>query len=358
MTKTKFLAYYLPQFHSIPENDKWWGKGFTEWTNVRKAVPLYNGHRQPRVPSELGYYNLLDPEVMIRQSNMAQQYGIDGFAYWHYWFGGGKRLLEKPSQLMLDNKEITIPFCFAWANQTWTGIWHGLDNKVLMAQEYPGMQDAIEHFYEVLPFFNDARYIKIDNRPVFIIYKPLEHPFLQSFTDLWQSLALKNGFDGVHFIGVSYSPEMPAGLQAIALQQKYFLQKPIRFIDGMFKRIIGTTLSEYLRQTKYGCNRHDFSNVIQRVANEDFPTHCYPTILTGWDNTPRSGRRGVVLENYDPDSFELMCKTVVEKLRVVKAEFCMVKSWNEWAEGNYLEPDEKYGRKFLEVFSNARRSLG
>ena len=170
-TKARLIALYLPQFHPIPENDQWWGKGFTEWTNVAKAVPMFSGHYQPRIPADLGFYDLRVPEVRMAQAEMAAEHGVEGFCYWHYWFAG-KRLLERPFNEVLKSGEPKFPFCLAWANQTWTGIWHGAPDRILIEQTYPGIKDYESHFYALLDSFIDERYIKIDGKPVFVVYKP------------------------------------------------------------------------------------------------------------------------------------------------------------------------------------------
>jgi hypothetical protein len=350
LNQIQFIAYYLPQFHAIPENDEWWGKGFTEWTNVRKAKPLYKGHYQPRIPGSLGYYDLLNSDTMVKQSDMAQAYGIDGFAYWHYWFGAGKRLLEKPAKIMLSKPEVSIPFCFAWANQTWTGIWHGLHNKTLMEQVYAGKKDDERHFNEVLPYFMDSRYIRVDNKPVFMLYRPYDHPYLNAFIAHWQTLALQAGLPGIHFIGISYDASRREALDAVALQQSYFSQQRLRGIDGIYKKLRGLPFSEALRRRRFGCNKLDFRKLDAMVERTHFDDYVYPTILTGWDNTPRSGERGVVLDNYGPADLERHMQQLLGKVKHRKQTLCFVKSWNEWAEGNYLEPDEKFGTQFLEVF--------
>src|SRR5664280_2947039 len=199
--KAKIIAYYLPQFHPIPENDLWWGKGFTEWTNVGKAKPLYNGHYQPRIPADLGYYDLRVPEVREAQSELAKLYGIEGFCYWHYWFGHGKRLLERPFNEVLKSGKPDFPFCLSWANETWKGFSHGLKNRnILIEQLYTGKDDYEAHFYEVLPALKDKRYMSIDGKPVFMIYMPHQLPDPRSFIDLWQNLSVKNGLDGMFFI--------------------------------------------------------------------------------------------------------------------------------------------------------------
>ena len=195
----RLIAFYLPQFHPIPENDLWWGAGFTEWTNVAKAKPLFQRHYQPRSPADLGYYDLRVPEVRVAQAKLARDAGIEGFCYWHYWFAG-KRLLERPFNEVLNSGEPDYPFCLGWANESWSGIWHGAPNRILMEQTYPGTQDYERHFYAVLDAFQDARYIRVRNKPLFVIYRPLEIPKCSAFLEQWQTLASKNGLDGIHFV--------------------------------------------------------------------------------------------------------------------------------------------------------------
>ena len=194
------IAYYLPQYHPIPENDQWWGEDFTEWTNVRKARPLYRGHYQPNVPGDLGYYDLRDKEVRKAQADLAATHGISGFCYWHYWFAG-QRLLERPFNEVLVSGEPDFPFCLGWANESWTGVWHGNPDMTLVEQVYPGRADEEKHFRQVEKAFRDPRYITIDGKPVFYIYKPHQIPHCQQFVELWQSLAIKSGLKGVYFIG-------------------------------------------------------------------------------------------------------------------------------------------------------------
>ena len=195
----RLIAFYLPQFHPIPENDLWWGPGFTEWTNVAKAKPLFRRHYQPRLPADLGFYDLRVPEVRAAQAKLARDSGIEGFCYWHYWFAG-KRLLERPFSEVLNSGEPDYPFCLGWANESWSGIWHGAPNRILMEQTYPGTWDYERHFYAVLDAFQDARYIRVRNKPLFVIYRPLEIPKCPAFIEQWQTLASKNGLDGIHFV--------------------------------------------------------------------------------------------------------------------------------------------------------------
>src|SRR5437868_1792945 len=185
----RLLALYLPQFHPIPENDRWWGAGFTEWTNVAGARPLFRGHEQPHLPGELGFYDLRLPEVRAAQSQLAADHGLEAFIYWHYWFGEGKQLLERPFQEVLLSGEPDFPFCLAWANQSWSGVWYGRSDRLLIEQRYPGGADDLRHFYSVLPALTDARDVRVDNKPVFFVFRPQECPNIARFADLWRSLA-------------------------------------------------------------------------------------------------------------------------------------------------------------------------
>ena len=194
----KIIAFYLPQFHNIPENDEWWGNGFTEWTNVKKAKPLYEGHMQPRVPLGGNYYNLLDDNVKIWQADLAKKYGVYGFCYYHYWFNG-KMLLEKPMEQMLANKEVDIPFCICWANEPWTKAWVGDERKLLIAQEYGQEEEWKQHFMYLLPFFKDERYITKDGKPLFVFYRPDIVPCMKEMIETWDKLAKENGLSGITF---------------------------------------------------------------------------------------------------------------------------------------------------------------
>ena len=205
--KARVIAFYLPQFHPIPENDKWWGKGFTEWTNVAKAKPLFRGHDQPRIPADLGFYDLRMPEVREMQAELACEAGIEGFCYWHYWFGNGRMLLERPFREVLDSGKPKFPFCLGWANHSWsTKTWidkkGAVGNAVIAEQTYPGVDDYRMHFDYLLPAFKDRRYIKVDGKPIFVIFAPLDIPDVSSFISLWRRLAQEAGLNGIHFVGI------------------------------------------------------------------------------------------------------------------------------------------------------------
>src|SRR5690606_21147409 len=206
--KARVIAFYLPQYHPIPENDETWGKGFTEWTNVGKARPLFKGHYQPRVPADLGYYDLRLPEVREAQAQMAREAGIEGFMYWHYWFGNGKRVLERPFNEVLESGKPDFPFCLGWANHSWTThSWNSKTqwkkNAVIFEQLYPGVDDFINHFNTVLPAFKDSRYITVDDKPIFMGYAPQEIPDVKLFVTTWRKLAEENGLPGIHFVGLA-----------------------------------------------------------------------------------------------------------------------------------------------------------
>lgn len=354
-SKARVIAFYLPQYHPIPENDKWWGKGFTEWTNVGKAKPLYKGHYQPRVPADLGYYDLRVPETRKAQADMAREHGIEGFCYWHYWFGNGKRLIERPFNEVLASGEPDFPFCLAWANETWKGFDHGLSNRnILIEQLYPGLEDYKAHFYEVLPAFKDERYIKIDGKPVFMIYKPLADAEVLVFMNLWRSLAVENGLNGIHFIGHhnnfnnSLEEIQSTGVDAVNTTRLYnYIYTHNSIIDKIYRKIKKLILGKISGNT---FSYHLMSKWFI-VPSEDEQKNVYPSIIPGWDHTARSGREGLIMSNSTPEFFEKHVQKAIEVVSNKEEEHrvIFIKSWNEWAEGNYMEPDLRWGKKYLEA---------
>lgn len=347
--KARVIALYLPQFHPIPENDHWWGKGFTEWTNVGKAKPLYRNHYQPRVPSDLGYYDLRLPETRKAQADMAREYGVEGFCYWHYWFGNGKQLLERPFQEVLDSKEPNFPFCLAWANESWRGFYHGLGKReILIEQQYPSKQDYIDHFYSVLPALKDARYIKVDNKPLFLIFQPAQLPDASAFITLWQKLAKENGLNGIHFVGQIYAAEMSDKVLALGFDAVNI----VRLFDYKKKRKLLTYLCRKLRSALFKSPRIiPYKEAMQTfVGEEEKRENIYPSIIPNWDHTPRTGNKGLVFHGSNPDLFAKHLNDIETAVKDKKEEnkIVFIKSWNEWAEGNYMEPDLKYGTSYLE----------
>ena len=347
--KARVIALYLPQFHPIPENNKWWMEGFTEWTNVGKALPLFPGHYQPKVPADLGYYDLRVAETRKAQADLAREYGIEGFCYWHYWFGNGKRLLERPFNEVLSSGEPDFPFCLAWANESWRGFYHGLKTKeTLIDQLYPGMADYTAHFETVLPALVDKRYITVDGKPLFMIYHPFDHQEMKEFIALWQQLAIRNGLKGVYFVAQTYTygerkELLDMGFDAVNIVRLYDYEKKIKFQYKCSK-------------WKHKYLRYPFVMEYKKVSpffvgEEEQELNIIPTIIPNWDHTPRTGNKGLVLNHSEPEYFENHMKDIMRSIEAKPFEnrIAFVKSWNEWAEGNYLEPDLRYGRKFLEI---------
>jgi hypothetical protein len=352
----RIIAIYLPQFHPIPENDAWWGKGFTEWTNVGKAKPLFKGHYQPRVPADLGYYDLRIPEVREAQAMLAKDHGIEGFCYWHYWFGNGKRLLERPFNEVLNSGKPDFPFCLGWANHSWKDKQFNKEgeDKLLIEQLYGGEKDYTEHFYAILPALKDKRYIKVDDKPLFMIYAPFDIPDVEYFMELWQELALKNGIKGFHFVANTHLIEDIAvlkskGFNAVGLVRMFHVFKK-EF--SLLRRAIVKTMRIVFKRGRI----LDYSFCAKYFSGkEDFANDVYPSIFPNWDHSPRSGREGHILHNSNPAAFK---KHVKEVLKSVKNkpkdnQIIFLRSWNEWAEGNYIEPDLKFGRQYLEALKEA-----
>lgn len=346
-TDIRVIALYLPQFHPIPENDQWWGKGFTEWMNVGKARPLFRGHYQPRIPADLGYYDLRLSEAREAQAEMAESYGIEGFCYWHYWFGNGKQLLERPFQEVLSSGKPDFPFCLAWANESWKGFFHGVNGReVLIEQTYPSEQDDIDHFYSVLPAFKDTRYIRVESKPLFMIYNPFSLPDARAFISLWQQLAEENGLGGIHFVGHTYSAERIDEIMALGFDAV----EVVRLFDylnnrTLYGRLVTRIRNEYLfhpRIVSYKEAQKSF------VGEEEKYEHVYPTIIPNWDHTPRTGRKGLVFHDSTPELFSEHLLSISSVLKNKSNKIVFIKSWNEWAEGNYMEPDLKYGTRYLE----------
>jgi len=348
--KARVIAFYLPQYHPIPENDAWWGKGFTEWTNVGKARPLFKGHYQPRVPADLGYYDLRIPEIRKAQAEMAKYAGIEGFAYWHYWFAG-KRLLERPINEILKSGKPDLPFCFAWANETWSGIWHGKPGTILIEQSYPGKEDYVNHFYACLEAFTDQRYICVDDKLLFILYKPLNLPNPNEFIEIWNTLAIQNGLNGFYFVGVTLKNEIETikilnvGFDAVNINQLAYAKHKV----SNFKNIYSLLSQRYFK-SNIGLSLWNYEDIIRNwISEDDFKENVFQSILPNWDNSPRSGRRGVILKNSTPQLFEQHLLDVLNTVNDKKHKIVFLKSWNEWAEGNYVEPDMKYGKLYLDI---------
>jgi hypothetical protein len=375
----RLIAFYLPQFHPIPENDAWWGKGFTEWTNVTRAKPLFPGHYQPKLPADLGFYDLRVREVREAQAELARNAGIEGFCYYHYWFNG-KPLLERPFNEVVASGKPDFPFCLCWANQTWTGIWHGEPNRILIEQTYPGAEDHRKHFLSLRDAFLDKRYMRIADRPIFTIFRPSEIPNVALFIQQWQDLAVQNGLPGVHFVahlthGEATWDYRSRGFDSCVVVGTYkVFDTSIRDLLGRAREngylrnrdhqrsvsgdaVAGDELSQWLwrharsslgRFSNARLYRHALPFLLEGCRNEP---DCYPCVTPNWDNTARSGRNGFVLHDSTPELFRAHFRDALALVESRPAErrVVFIKSWNEWAEGNYLEPDNRFGLDYLQV---------
>lgn len=372
--KARVIALYLPQFHPIPENDKWWGKGFTEWTNVAKAKPLFKGHNQPRIPADLGFYDLRIPEVRQQQADLAREAGIEGFCYYHYWFGNGKELLERPFNEVLASGKPDFPFCLCWANHDWTNkTWTKgksyVKDSMIMKMHY-SEDDHIKHFYALLPAFRDKRYITVDGKPLFAIWSPLTFPKVAEFIQLWQNLAKENGLSGIHFVGYTvnssgksvkegklslwatneaaehYNAVLENGFDAVMSSG---LARGQALCRGRLKLLLYYILSKTFIPTT---NRADYACVMKNYyVNEDSWENVYPTLLPQWDRTPRAGLRTDPLVNATPEKFQKTIEEAVNRIKDKNPEhrILFLKAWNEWGEGNYVEPDYTYGHGWLDA---------
>lgn len=370
----KILAFYLPQFHQIPENDVWWGEGFTEWTNTKKTNPLFKNHYQPKIPLNKNYYDLSKMDTLLWQAELANKYGIHGFVFYHYWFKDGKKLLEKPAEMLLENKELKTKFCFSWANEPWSRRWDGSETEILMPQEYGEKKEWKMHFDYLLKFFKDSRYIFVNNKPLFIIYKPDLIPNCNEMMDYWDELALENNLNGITFISqhasffsnkckdmkFDYNILFEPGYTLITHQNiknkkeklKIIMKNPLVFEikkNNFAKRFYS---KKELNIMNFGRYNYDviWKAIINRKNNDK------KTLQGGfvdWDNSPRIGKRALVFHGSTPEKFQKYLSLLIKKLKKENKDLLFITAWNEWAEGSYLEPDEKHGYKYLEAVNNA-----
>ncbi len=344
----RVLAFHLPQFHPIPENDEWWGKGFTEWTNTAKARPRFPGHYQPHIPADLGFYDLRLPEARAAQAELARDHGVHGFIYWHYWFGNGRKLLERPVDEIVSSGEPDFPFAIGWANQTWSGIWHGAEDRVLMEQLYPGRDDERAHFEYLLPSFTDSRYVTVDGRPLFYVFRPEQLPNAAAFVERWQGMAVEAGLPGLYLVaevsdllgqGPSYVRTAADGFDA-----SQYIRLPTE------QSAVGNFTMRAARKLGIGEVFRYSATPIGPPADERLG-RAYSAIYPGWDNSPRSGRRAVILHGSTPERFRHHVRHAIGAVHDFPDDerLVFIKSWNEWAEGNHLEPDRRFGTEYLEV---------
>lgn len=342
----KPIALYLPQYHTIPENDKWWGKGFTEWTNVKKATPLYEGHYQPHIPhKDIGYYDLSDIEVMRKQARIAKKYGIHGFCFYYYYFANGKRLLEKPINNWLDAKDIDFPFCFAWANENWTRNWNGGNKEIIMPQDYE-QANILQMLNDMIPAFKDQRYIKIDKKPILLVYRAEIIPDIKTISSKWRELVKQNGFDDIYLISMQNFQEKNPYKMGFDASVEFAPQ----FSTTAFMPRNNVSLNDSIKSNAYLIS---MNQVIEKLTYRNATT--YPRIkciCPSWDNTPRRGLTGSrVIFDSSVQKFTKFLRIAIKEtiINLPNNGMIFINAWNEWGEGAHLEPDEKYGYQWLET---------
>ena len=344
----RVIAFYLPQFHRVPENDAWWGEGFTEWTNVRKARPNFAGHAQPHRPGELGYYDLTDGDVREAQANLAREHGVDAFCYYAYWFGG-KRLLEQPLDDMLASGRPDFPFCVCWANENWTRRWDGLDREVLVRQRYSA-QDSADFIRSLLPMFRDRRYVRVDARPLLIVYKLSDLPDIEGTAAIWRRTCIAAGVGNPYLAAVQWN--------ALDDPTRYGFDAAIEFPPiGHAAESVAVRLPD--RDPAFRGNAFRYANLAADYLLRPRPAfNAFAGVTPMWDNTARRQRDGMILVGSTPALFGAWTRHALEKTRRRHrgdSRLLFVNAWNEWAEGNHLEPDADHGRAYLEALKAARR---
>jgi len=346
---TRALAFYLPQFHPIPENDHWWGRGFTEWTNVRKALPRFRGHYQPHVPDELGHYDLREPSVQVEQARLAQAYGLHGFVYYHYWFSG-KRLLEQPLENMLDNDEVAIPFALCWANENWTRTWDGDDHQVLMQQDY-AEADLTAHARLLARVMSDHRYIHVDGRPLFMVYNAAALPDEIGFTSGLRRAYVEITGEDLYLCRVESGRAGKKDPAAFGWDAAVDFQPDSRELP---RKSVWWRGAHRLSRGRghWSCIRYDYATFVRTMLQRPEPVYKrFPGVTPSWDNSARRKLGAFILTGATPALFEQWVRTVVERFTPPSDEedLIFVNAWNEWAEGNHLEPDLRWGRAWLEA---------
>jgi len=346
----RLLAFYLPQFHTIPENDAWWGEGFTEWTNVRKARPLFPGHYQPHIPADLGYYDLRTPETRQAQADLARQYGIHGFCYYHYWFHG-KRLLERPFDEVLASRQPDLPFCLCWANESWTRAWDGGHQHVLMAQVH-SEEDDRNHIRWLLQAFQDHRYIRVGGKPLFLVYRASHLPDIRRTTNLWREEAIRAGLDGLYLCRVESFPDEHTDPRSLGFDAAVEFQPDSASLPiwRKLRRRLSLELKLPYRDV------YDYSVYAERMLRKKSPPYPrYPCVMPMWDNSPRRKTRPTIFHGSTPELYEHWLKGAAQSFTPFSPQenLVFVNAWNEWGEGNHLEPCQKWGRGYLEATRQA-----
>ena len=355
--KPRILAYYLPQYHPFPENDEWWGKGFTEWTNVARASKLFPGHVQPHIPADLGFYDLRMPEIREEQAKLAREAGIEAFCYYEYWFGNGRQLMQRPFEEVVSSGKPDFPFCLCWANHSWyKKLWDPKNpgkDRLLIEQQYLGEEEYRMHFMHLLTSFKDKRYLRVNGKPLYVIYDAVHFPDVSNFITTWRNLAQKNGLGDFFFVATDYNCDhrqelLTAGFDAthnVDYSNIYHLSNP-------FTKAFKTFCRLYLHIPMIYKYKDAMKYMLHEACRE---RNVIPVITPNWDHTPRSGAKGMVFTHAEPKYFKQLA---LEALDMVKdkpeeEQLIFVKSWNEWGEGNYMEPDLQYGHGYINALREA-----
>ena len=355
--KARIIAYYLPQYHPFPENDEWWGKGFTEWTNVVRARRLFPGHVQPHIPADLGFYDLRMPEVREEQARLAREAGIEGFCYYEYWFGNGRQLMQRPFEEVVASGKPDFPFCLAWANHSWyKKLWDPKNpgkDKLLIEQLYPGEKDYEEHFHHLLTAFRDKRYIRVNGKPLYVVYDALHFKDVGNFLTTWRRLAAENGLGDFHFVATDFNSEHRKELLQMGFDATHNVDyNNIYHKSSKLNKAFKTICRLYLHIPMI----YKYRNAVKLMLNEDCrQRNVIPVITPNWDHTPRSGAKGLVFTDADPKYFRQLTAKALDMVKDKPTEerLIFIKSWNEWGEGNYMEPDLQYGHGYLDALKEA-----
>lgn len=356
----KIIAWHLPQFHEIKENNEWWGKGFTEWTNVKKCKSMFREHYQPREPLNDNYYNLLEKQTMEWQCDLSKKYGIDGFCYYHYWFDG-KLLLEKPIENLLKWKDIDQKFCLSWANEPWTRAWDGGEKQILMQQSYGGEKEWDEHLKYLLPFFKDKRYIKKDGMPMFLLYRTENIENCDKMIDYWNNEMIKLGLKKIYFVETFNSFQNEKKIKNTDMS--VYMEPMITIKEKLKNRNIVIKILKKLKRIFFNIPLiENYDQIWEMILNRNLKINKEnKSFLSGfieWDNTSRKGKKGLIIKGGTPKKFQKNMEKQIEKSKKISNDFLFINAWNEWAEGTYLEPCKKNGYKYLESLKRARKNQG
>jgi lipopolysaccharide biosynthesis protein len=352
------IAFVLPQYHPIPENDEWWGKGFTEWTNVTRAKPLFPGHYQPHLPADLGFYDLRVPETRAAQAALAREYGIHGFCYYHYWFNG-RRLLQRPVDDLLALGEPDFPFCLCWANENWTRAWDGGKRHILLGQNYC-TEDDVAHMRWLCRVFDDPRYIRIDGKPLFLVYRASHLPDVARTVATWREVAAKEGIGDLYLCHVESGPKEHCNPATWGFDAAVEFAPDWTNLGPYLGRGRRSQLLRFLRGGRSPWFEHNvfgYEYLMERMLGKEEPGYLrFPCVTPMWDNSARRKTGAVIFQGSTPELYEGWLSQVVARVKAREnmPQVCFINAWNEWAEGNHLEPCQRWDHSYLKA---TRRAL-